>query len=191
MLVSDDPGLASPLALAARLPAGATRVPWLDDAGSDAAPAGLPLEAPFTKWGRASDRPGVYCRFRDPAYPGHTGIDLQVDPGATVASTLAGTVAWAAEDGPYGNLVVVQAGSIQTWYAHLSRIDVEVGQRLRVGQPVGSSGGTPGAPGAGSSGGPHLHYAVRWRAAEVDGDLWLDPGAWLPADATDYLGCSR
>jgi murein DD-endopeptidase MepM/ murein hydrolase activator NlpD len=56
-----------------------------------------------------------------------------------------------------------------TRYAHLSQIDVEVGQPIRVGQIVGKVGST------GRSTGPHLHYETR-----VDGDA-VDPQKFLRA----------
>lgn len=171
--------------------AGPTRVPWPAMTGPGSLPQGLPLRAPFIKWGVAAERPGVYCRFQDPAYPTHTGLDLQVDPGAPVVATQAGVVAWAGENGAYGNLVVVEAAGYQTWYAHLSRIDVSARQIVDAGAQLGLSGGRAGAPGAGSSGGPHLHYAVRWFDVAQDRALWLDPAAWMPDAATTYLGCSR
>ncbi len=170
---------------------GLTQVPWLAVTGPGSMPQGLPLLAPFIKWGVAAERPGVYCRFQDPAYPTHTGLDLQVDPGASVVATQAGVVAWAGENGAYGNLVVVESAGYQTWYAHLSRIDVSARQVVSAGAQLGLSGGRSGAPGAGSSGGPHLHYAVRWLDEPQGRALWLDPAAFLPDEATAYLGCSR
>lgn len=173
--------------------AGATQVPWVDRGNrfAEQIPSGLPLAAPFIKWGAPTDRLGVFCGFQDPAYPGHTGVDLQVDSGAPVFATLTGVVVWASENGAYGNLVVVEAGRYQAWYAHLSRIDVAVGDGLVHGAVLGLSGGQPGAVGAGSSGGPHLHYAIRLRGASAGNDLWLDPAHHLPSAELRDLGCSR
>jgi murein DD-endopeptidase MepM/ murein hydrolase activator NlpD len=47
-------------------------------------------------------------------------------------------------------------------YAHLSRVDVGVGARVRVGTRVGRVGAT------GDADGPHLHFEVRLRGAAVD-----------------------
>ena len=173
--------------------AGATQVPWVDRGNrfAEQIPSGLPLAAPFIKWGEPTDRLGVFCGFQDPAYPGHTGVDLQVDSGAPVFATLTGVVVWASENGAYGNLVVVEAGRYQAWYAHLSRLDVAVGDGLVHGAVLGLSGGQPGAVGAGSSGGPHLHYAIRLRGAAAGTDLWLDPAHHLPSAELRDLGCSR
>jgi len=53
---------------------------------------------------------------------------------------------------------------------HLSRIDVEEGQRVATGDRLGLSGAT------GRVTGPHLHWAVRWQ------DAWLDPAKLLRLD---------
>jgi len=47
-------------------------------------------------------------------------------------------------------------------YAHLSRIEVETGQRVSAGEEVGRVGHT------GDATGPHLHFEVRLRGASVD-----------------------
>ena len=47
-------------------------------------------------------------------------------------------------------------------YAHLSRVDVQVGQDVRTGTLVGRVGST------GDATGPHLHFEVRVRGAAVD-----------------------
>jgi len=56
----------------------------------------------------------------------------------------------------YGRLVIVDhGGAYQTYYAHLSRIFVRVGQEIRRGELVGAVGST------GKVTAPHLHYEVR------------------------------
>jgi murein DD-endopeptidase MepM/ murein hydrolase activator NlpD len=47
-------------------------------------------------------------------------------------------------------------------YAHLSRVDVRVGERVGIGQSVGLVGAT------GDATGPHLHFELRVRGAAVD-----------------------
>ena len=70
---------------------------------------------------------------------------------------------WAANADGYGHLVVVAHGSgVRTFYAHLSRIDVRVGQHVETGNHLGRVGAT------GEATGPHLHFEVRVRGAAVD-----------------------
>lgn len=61
-----------------------------------------------------------------------------------------------------------------TRYAHLSRLDVKVGQQVKPGEIIGLSGGTPGTPGAGLySNGAHLHFEI------LLDDLVVDPEKYL------------
>ncbi|MGB9367545.1 MAG: peptidoglycan DD-metalloendopeptidase family protein [Xanthobacteraceae bacterium] len=100
----------------------------------------------------------------------HTGLDIRADSGDPARATAAGTVTMAGWNGGYGKMVEVDHGNgFATRYAHLSAIDVEVGQTVRIGQIVGKVGST------GRSTGPHLHYETR-----VDGDA-VDPQKFLRA----------
>lgn len=86
----------------------------------------------------------------------HSGVDLAVPVGTPVHAAAPGTVIWAAARGGYGLLVVIDHGDgYSTYYAHLSRILVEVGQFVEVGQVIALSGNT------GLSTGPHLHFEIR------------------------------
>lgn len=94
----------------------------------------------------------------------HTGIDLKAQAGAPVTAAAAGRVTWAAWlGGGWGLLVTVAHGDgARTLYAHLSRIDVSVGSRVRAGAQLGLVGAT------GDATGPHLHFELRVRGAAVD-----------------------
>ena len=63
----------------------------------------------------------------------------------------------------YGNLIVVAVAGdpgMTIWYAHLSRRDVTVGQKVRAGQRIGATGYTGHVLPAGPRG-AHLHYEIR------------------------------
>ncbi len=93
----------------------------------------------------------------------HAGIDIPAATGVPVAAAGSGVVTWAGAAGDWGNLVVVSHGSgVSTYSAHLSRIDVTFGQRVRQGQRIGLVGAT------GHADGPHLHFEVRVGGASVD-----------------------
>jgi peptidoglycan hydrolase-like protein with peptidoglycan-binding domain len=87
----------------------------------------------------------------------HSGLDFPAFMGAPVGASGVGVVAFAGwNSGGYGNLVVVRHRlGFETWYAHLSRISVSVGQSVTGGSRIGYVGST------GRSTGPHLHFEVR------------------------------
>ncbi|QHC26140.1 M23 family metallopeptidase [Streptomyces sp. GS7] len=91
----------------------------------------------------------------------HSGQDFVVPTGTAVHAVHKGTIVkagpWGGGDGPaYGNAIVIKhADGMYTQYAHLSKIEVHVGQQVATGQQIGLSGST------GNSTGPHLHFEVR------------------------------
>lgn len=85
----------------------------------------------------------------------HQGIDFAAPTGTPVLASARGRVVKAGWGGGYGNVVHIDHGSgTVTRYAHLSRINVKVGDRVDQSQRVGAVGST------GLSTGPHLHYEV-------------------------------
>jgi murein DD-endopeptidase MepM/ murein hydrolase activator NlpD len=112
--------------------------------------------------------PLTHARLGDPFGPRghgfHTGIDLLAAMGTPVYSARAGRVVYANwADGGWGFLVAVDHGhGERTFYAHLSRIDVQVGVFVGQGVRLGEVGAT------GDATGPHLHFEVRVRGAAVD-----------------------
>jgi len=132
--------------------------------------ATVPIRKPMT--GELESTSGFGMRadpfIRAPAM--HTGLDFRAETGEPARATATGTVTMAGWNGGYGKMVEVDHGNgFATRYAHLSQIDVEVGQPIRIGQVVGKVGST------GRSTGPHLHYETR-----VDGDA-VDPQKFLRA----------
>ncbi len=94
----------------------------------------------------------------------HAGVDFPAQFGAAVGAARAGRVVFAGPSGSgWGNLVVLAHGSgVRTRYAHLLRIHVRVGDRVSAGSTVGVVGAT------GEATGPHLHFEVLVRGANVD-----------------------
>jgi len=94
----------------------------------------------------------------------HAGIDLLAGAGTAVRAAAPGRVAYAGPiAGGWGRLVVVaHARSVRTLYAHLSAVDVAVGEQVGAGSRVGAVGAS------GNATGPHLHFEVRLRGAAVD-----------------------
>ncbi|MCZ4608117.1 M23 family metallopeptidase [Streptomyces sp. Lzd4kr] len=108
----------------------------------------------------------------------HSGQDFAVPTGTQVVAAHGGTVVKAdgngAGDGPaYGNAIVIKHGNgTFSQYAHLSRIDVKIGQVVKTGQKIAKSGNT------GNSSGPHLHFEIRKTA---NYGTAIDPVAFLRA----------
>jgi murein DD-endopeptidase MepM/ murein hydrolase activator NlpD len=99
----------------------------------------------------------------DPFPEFHKGLDLAADYGTPVHASAAGTVASAGWEGGFGKKVDIDHGNgYHTWYCHLSRVDVAVGQRVSKGERIAAAGST------GESTGPHLHYQVMHDGVAVD-----------------------
>ena len=104
----------------------------------------------------------------------HTGIDFRGEVGDPIRATAAGTVSAAGWSGGYGKMVEIDHGNgLSTRYGHLSQIDVDIGDKVRIGQIVGRMGST------GRSTGPHLHYETRVDGEAVDPQKFLNAGAKL------------
>jgi murein DD-endopeptidase MepM/ murein hydrolase activator NlpD len=97
----------------------------------------------------------------------HPGVDIESTEGTSVKAAADGVVAFAEWGGNYGRLIIVDHGSLQTYYAHLSRIDVIAGQEVRRGQIIGGSGRS------GRVSGPHLHYEVRQGGNPINPYIFL------------------
>jgi murein DD-endopeptidase MepM/ murein hydrolase activator NlpD len=99
----------------------------------------------------------------------HEGVDIMAPAGVGVAAAGPGRVTWAGwRNGGWGELVVIaHADGVRSMYAHLSRIEVRVGERVGAGFEIGRVGAT------GDASGPHLHFEVRVRGAAVDPETAL------------------
>ena len=92
----------------------------------------------------------------------HTGTDLGAPEGTPVVATKDGEVQVADYLGGYGLTVILrhENGSLETRYAHLSRLLVRPGETVKQGEVVGLIGST------GNSTGPHLHFELRELTAQ-------------------------
>lgn len=99
----------------------------------------------------------------------HYGTDIDLVTGDTVVSAFDGMVRIAKVCYGYGNCVIVRHNNgLETVYAHLSKIEVEVGQTVKAGQLVGLGGNT------GRSFGDHLHWEIRYLGQAIDAEDVVD-----------------
>jgi len=97
----------------------------------------------------------------------HTGVDIAVPLGQPVLAPARGKVVLIDRVQLRGNIVVLDHGlGVFTTYAHLSAVDVQVGQEVQAGQPFAKVGTT------GLSEGPHLHWELWIRGVNVDPLEW-------------------
>lgn len=100
---------------------------------------------------------------REGASSYHDGIDIGVPVGTEVRATDGGKVTKAGAYGGYGLYVEIDhGGGVVSFYGHLSKVSVRVGQRVSQGDRIARSGNT------GISTGPHLHFGMHVRGAAVD-----------------------
>lgn len=101
----------------------------------------------------------------------HSGLDMAAFERAPVVATSPGTVVFAGTRSGYGYTVEIDHGhGFKTRYAHLRDIQVERGERVAIGQRIGSMGST------GRSTATHLHYEVWFRGRPVDPLSFLRAG---------------
>ncbi len=87
------------------------------------------------------------------------GIDFAMPVGTALAACGAGTVTNTPFNGTAGHTVTIShAEGYRSQYLHLSQFLLGNGTAVGAGAVVGLSGGAAGAPGSGSSTGPHLHW---------------------------------
>ena len=101
----------------------------------------------------------------------HKGVDLAVPVGTPVTAIKSGTVEFAGEMRGYGLVVMLAHGpTVRSVYAHLSRLDVRNGDRVKGREVIGLSGQS------GNASGPHLHFEVqRWGREEDPVSLLGEP----------------
>ncbi|MBI38728.1 MAG: peptidase M23 [Leptospiraceae bacterium] len=113
-------------------------------------------------WGRTTSGYGwrIHPIYRYRQF--HGGIDVAARY-TWIHSARNGVVTYAGWMGSYGRAIIIKHDNgLKTLYAHLSRINVRVGQSVKGGQRIGVSGST------GMSTGPHLHFEVIRNGKPVD-----------------------
>ena len=109
----------------------------------------------------------VFSRFGIRRGRRHQGVDLPLKTGTPVVAAFDGRVRASTYNSGYGNLVIIRhENGLETYYGHLSKREVEVGDWVRAGDEIGLGGST------GRSTGPHLHFETRYQGFAFDPE-WI------------------
>ena len=99
----------------------------------------------------------------------HQGIDLPLKTGDPIYATFTGKVRMSKYFGGFGNLIIIRhENGLETFYAHLSKRNVEVGDWVNAGDVIGLGGSS------GRSTGPHLHFETRYKGFAFDPQWLID-----------------
>ena len=111
----------------------------------------------------------------------HEGADVIAPLGTVIWAPAVGSVVWAGPLAIRGETIVLDHGfGIFTAFAHLQRVDVAIGDKVKRDQPVGLVGTT------GRSTGPHLHWEVHVSGTAVDPAVWTNRGFPAASGWTGY-----
>ena len=111
----------------------------------------------------------VFSKFGIRRGRAHTGCDIPYPTGTPVYCAFDGRVRLAERHRGYGNLIIVRhENGLETFYGHLSRIDVKAGDWVHAGDLIGLGGST------GRSSGPHLHFETRYHGHAFDPQWIID-----------------
>ncbi|MEO0869624.1 MAG: M23 family metallopeptidase [Cyanobacteria bacterium J06642_11] len=131
-----------------------------EEAKVAAYPDGLPIGGPLdisSEFGLRRNPFGGY------GYETHEGTDFVGPYGTAIFAAADGVVKRAEYYGGYGNTVTIDHGyGFETLYAHMSKLGVDNGVRVKRGDIVGYLGNT------GRSSGPHLHYGIYYKGEAVN-----------------------
>ncbi len=99
----------------------------------------------------------------------HYGVDLAVEMGTTVAAFAAGTVDYIGESDVYGQYLQLDHGNgVKSFYAHCSKLCVQQGQVVAMGEKVAESGET------GKVTGPHLHFELKRDGVRLNPSYYIE-----------------
>lgn len=140
---------------------------WRDTGDHDATDSDFQWPAK----GRLASRFGLRRVFNGEARAPHSGLDLAVGRGTPIRASAHGRVLAVDDYFFNGKTVFIDHGNgLISMYCHLERIDVQAGDAVAQGQPVGLSGMS------GRASGPHLHWSVVLNGAMVDPELFIVSG---------------
>lgn len=130
----------------------------------------FPLEKKF-KLGSGFGPRGALAGGKIKAH-NHQGQDIAAPTGTKVKSVADGVVVRSSpveQSGGYGNFIVIKHDDFYSAYGHLSKREVNKGDKVKKGELIGLVGST------GQSTGPHLHFEIR----KTETGSQVDPKPYL------------
>ncbi len=122
---------------------------------------------------RFADLRSYYYKGKKIDEQGHFGVDLASLPNSPIQAANNGKVVFADRLGIYGFTVVLDHGQgLASIYAHMSKINVPLGQEVKKGESIGFTGQT------GLAAGDHLHFGIMVNGVFVNPIEWFD-GHWI------------
>ncbi len=98
----------------------------------------------------------------------NSGIDISAPLGQVVHAAGAGEVIYTGSIKGYGQIIIIDhGGRVTTLYAHLSKILIDIGDKVKKGQPIGQVGDSGGVSST------RLHFEVRVEGKPTDPMNWL------------------
>lgn len=99
----------------------------------------------------------------------HKGVDIDLESGDPVYAAFEGMVRISQYSSSYGNVVILRhPNGLETYYAHLSKLNVRPGEYVMAGQEIGLGGNT------GRSYGSHLHFEIRFLGQAINPAIIID-----------------
>ncbi len=130
-----------------------------------------------------SKQKDLYAKF---GLLGHDGLDFEMPIGTSVLASDEGTVVMAGGE-IYGTTVVIQHSWGRSYYGHLSKVTVTLGQVITKGQEIALSGNT------GLSTGPHLHFGIKLNSNDPANGFYgkIDPGLYLGIQSQPQIAAAN
>ncbi len=117
-------------------------------------------------------------KYKEWGIKGHNGVDFSMPEGTEVLAVGVGKVVqsgiYSAGGGDYGISIRIMHRWGESFYAHLLKTLVRVGETIKTGQVIGLSGNT------GMTFGAHLHFGIRPKKPNLNNGYrgYVDPGRY-------------
>jgi murein DD-endopeptidase MepM/ murein hydrolase activator NlpD len=130
----------------------------------DGLPLGSPLDSTVIDGGFGIRKHPILRIWRR-----HKGIDLKGTYRDTIYATGKGNVKRAKWSRSYGRIVVIEhSAGYESTYAHMNKVFVKKGQKIKRGDAIGTIGSS------GLASGTHLHYEVSRHGIKEDPQIYIN-----------------